>query len=313
MLRIGFSVSAIAASLLVVFYPTRSIAQQQGQKTFPSAQQASEALVTAARDNDEKTMITILGPDAKKVISSGDDSEDARARANFVEKYQQMHRLVREPDGTTTLYIGAENWPTPIPLVEKAHLWYFDTDAAKKEILYRRVGENEESAIRVCEELVAAQNEYKASQHAGYAQKIVSDDGQHDGLYWKTSAGQPRSPIGPLLASAVGEGNRQAQQGDPTPYHGYYFHTLTRQGQNAAGGAKDYLADGKMTGGFAFVAYPAEYRSSGVMTFIVSQDGIVYEKDLGKSTGTLAKAMKEYNPDQSWQKPEELQTSAQRK
>ena len=158
-----------AAILLVVCYPARSIAQQQGQKTFSSAQQASEALVTAARNNDEKAMIAILGPDAKKIVSSGDDAEDAQGRATFVEKYQQMHRLVREPDGTTTLYIGAENWPTPIPLVDKGHAWYFDTDAAKKEILYRRVGENEMSAMRICQELVAAQNEYKAAQHAGYA------------------------------------------------------------------------------------------------------------------------------------------------
>ncbi len=304
---------AAAAILLVICWPARSMAQQQGQKTFSSAQQASEALVTATRNNDEKAMIAILGPDAKKIVSSGDNTEDAHARATFVEKYQQMHRLVKEPDGTTTLYIGAENWPTPIPLVDKGHVWYFDTDAAKKEILYRRIGENEMSTIRICQELAAAQKEYKASQHAGYAQKIFSDDGQHNGLYWKAAAGQPRSPIGPLVASAVAQGYTQARQGDPTPYHGYYYQVLTRQGKGAPGGAKDYLADGKMTGGFAFVAYPAEYRSSGVMTFIVSQDGIVYQKDLGKSTETSAKAMKEYNPDTSWQKAEEMQTSVEQK
>jgi len=302
---------AAAAILLVLCYPMRSIAQQQSQKTFSSAQQASDALLTATRNNDEKAMIQILGPDAKKIVSSGDDAEDARGRATFVEKYQQLHRLVREPDGTTTLYIGAENWPTPIPLVDKGHVWYFDTDAAKKEILYRRVGENEMSAMRISLELVAAQNEYKAAQHTGYAQKIWSDDGQHDGLYWKAAAGQPRSPIGPLLASAVADGSTHAGQNDPTPYRGYYFHMLTKQGKGAPGGAKDYLADGKLTGGFAFVAYPAEYRSSGVMTFIVSQDGVVYQKDLGKTTETIAKTMKEYNPD-TWQKVDDLQTAQQK-
>jgi hypothetical protein len=304
---------AAALILLVTCWPTRSMAQQQGQKTFSSAQQASEAFVTAARNNDEKAMIAILGPDAKKIVSSGDDTEDAHARATFVEKYQQMHRLVKEPDGMTTLYIGAENWPTPIPLVEKGHAWYFDTDAGKKEILYRRVGENEMSTMRICRELVMAQNEYKAAQHGVFAQKIFSDDGQHNGLYWKASAGEPRSPIGPLVASAVAQGYAQPGQGEPTPYHGYYYLVLTRQGKDAPGGAKDYLAEGKMTGGFAFVAYPAKYRSSGVMTFIVGPDGIVYQKDLGASTEMSAKAMKEYNPDASWQKADTMQMSAQQK
>jgi len=302
---------AAAAILLVLCYPARSIAQEQGQKTYSSAQQASEELLTAMRNNDEKAMIAILGPDAKKIVSSGDDAQDAQTRATFVEKYQQMHRLVKEPDGMTTLYIGAENWPTPIPLVDKGHAWYFDTDAAKKEILYRRVGENEMSAMRISLELVAAQNEYKAAQHSGYAEKIYSDDGQHNGLYWKAAAGQPRSPIGPLLASAVADDSTHAGQNGPTPYRGYYFRILRSQGKNAPGGAKDYLTHGKLAG-FAFVAYPAEYRSSGVMTFIVSHDGVVYQKDLGKSTETIAKAMKEFNPDPSWQKVEDLQTAQQK-
>jgi hypothetical protein len=303
---------AAAAIVLVMCWPAWAAAQQQGQKTFSSAQQASEALVAAARNNDEKAMIAILGPDAKKIVSSGDDIEDARARATFVEKYQQMHRLVKEPDGMTTLYIGAENWPTPIPLADKGRAWYFDTDAGKKEILFRRVGENEMSTMRVCQELVAAQNEYKASQHGGYAQKIFSDEGQHNGLYWKAASAQPKSPIGPLVASAVTQGYSPDGQGAPTPYHGYYYYILTRQGKNAPGGAKDYVADGKMNGGFAFVAYPAKYRSSGVMTFIVGQDGIVYQKDLGASTEMSARAMKEYNPDVTWQKAGEMQTSAQK-
>jgi len=214
---------------------------------------------------------------------------------------------VKEPDGTTVLYIGAHNWPTPIPLVNKGDAWYFDTDAGKKEILYRRIGRNELSAIRVCEELVAAQKEYSAVQHNEYAQKILSDEGQHNGLYWKAADAEPQSPVGPLVAAADAAGNGNTHDGSATPYRGYYYLVLTRQGKNGPGGAKGYIVNGKMSEGFAFVAYPAEYRSSGVMTFIVNQDGVVYEKDLGKKSDVLAKAMKEYNPTSSWQKAEEQQ------
>ncbi len=155
-------------------------------------------------------------------------------------KYEEMHRLVKEPDGTTVLYIGAKNWPTPIPLVNKGGSWYFDTEAGKKEILYRRVGRNEMSTIRVCQELVAAQKEYSA-QHNEYAQKIFSDEGQRDGLYWKAAAGEPLSPVGPLVAAAVTESYAKSRDSAPTPYRGYYYHILTRQGKNAPGGAKSYL------------------------------------------------------------------------
>jgi hypothetical protein len=205
------------------------------------------------------------------------------------------------------LYIGAHNWPWPIPLVNKGNSWYFDTEAGKKEILYRRIGRNEISTIRVCQELVAAQKEFYAAQHNEYAQKIFSDEGQHNGLYWKAADGEPQSPIGPLVASAVAQGYAKSQDGAPTPYRGYYYLILTRQGKNGPGGAKSYIVDGKMTGGFAIVAYPAEYRSSGVMTFIVGADGVVYENDLGKKTEGLAKAMKEYNPNSSCQESEEHQ------
>jgi hypothetical protein len=279
-------------------------AQQAGQKTFSSAEEASEALVAAARSSDEKAMLNILGADGKEIVSSGDDAEDAESRANFVEKYQEMHRLVKEPDGTTVLYIGAKNWPTPIPLVNKSGSWYFDTQAGKMEILYRRVGRNEMSAIQVCQELVAAEKEY-STQHGEYAQKIFSDEGQHNGLYWKASDGEPLSPVGPLVAAAVTEEYAQSRGSAPTPYRGYHYHALTRQGKNGPGGTKSYIVNGKMTGGFAFVAYPAEYRSSGVMTFIVGVDGVVYQKDLGKKTEALAKAMKEYNLNSSWQKAED--------
>src|SRR5580692_2792960 len=249
------------AILLAGCLSVRSAAQESGQKTFSSAEDASNALFMAIQSNDEKAMLEILGPDGKQIVSSGDEVEDTESRAKFAQKYQELHRLVKEPDGTTTLYIGAENWPTPIPLVNKGSAWYFDTDAGKQEILYRRVGRNEMSTIRVCQELVAAQKEY-STQHGEYAQKIFSDEGQHNGLYWKMADGGPQSPIGPLVASAVAEGYVKGQGGPSTPYRGYYFHVLTRQGKDAPGGGKSYIVDGKMTGGFAFVAYPAEYKSS---------------------------------------------------
>ncbi|MGO9931583.1 MAG: DUF2950 domain-containing protein [Steroidobacteraceae bacterium] len=285
----------------------RSMAQQPGQRTFSSAEDASRALNAAVQSDDGKAMLDLLGADGKQLISSGDETEDAQNRANFVEKYREMHRLVNEPDGTTTLYIGARNWPTPIPLVHKAGRWYFDTEAAKKEILYRRIGRNELSAIRVCQELVAAENEYHQTQHDEFTRRIVSDDGQHNGLYWKAAAGEPQSPIGPLVASAVAEG--YARGSALTPYRGYYFRSLSLQGENGPGGAKSYVVNGKMTEGFAFVAFPAQYRVSGVMTFIVGNDGVVHEKDLGKKTSVVAKDMKKYDPDATWHKAEEVQAS----
>ena len=283
---------AAVAILLTGCLPARSLAQQPGQKTFSSAEDASKALATAAQSNDEKALLDILGPEGKQIISSGDDTEDAQSRADFVQRYQEMHRLMKEPDGTTTLYTGAENWPLPVPLMNKGDSWYFDTEAGKKEILYRRVGRNEISTIRICQELVAAEKEYYSTQHNEYAQKFFSDEGQHNGLYWKAADGEPQSPIGPLVASAVAEGYAKSQNGAPTPYRGYFYHVLTGQGKKAPGGAKGYIVNGKMTGGFAFVAYPAEYRSSGVMTFVVNEDGVVYQKDLGKKTEVLAKGMK---------------------
>ncbi len=305
-----FQMPAVTAMAVAICCSTLSLAQQPGQKTFSSPEEASNALFTAIRNNDEKAMLDILGSDAKQIVSSGDEAEDAQSRANFVEKFEQLHRLVNEPDGTTTLYIGAENWPTPIPLVDKDKAWYFDTAAGEDEILFRRVGKNELSAIKVCHELVAAQKEYYAAQHDQYCHRMVSDEGQHDGLYWKSSAGESESFIGPLLAAAApGEGNAQNPGDAPTPFRGYYFRILTRQGKNCAGGAKQYIVDGKMTGGFAFVAYPAEYGSSGVMTFLVNQDRAVYQKDLGKKTESHARAMKEYNPDSTWQNADEDEES----
>jgi hypothetical protein len=304
---VHFSKLAVLAIFLAACCSIPSSAQQKNPKSFSTPEQAADALFNATQSKDEGAMLDILGAAGKQIVSSGDEVEDADNQANFARRYQEMHRLVTEPNGTIMLYIGAENWPTPIPLVHKGSAWYFDTAAGKKEILYRRIGRNEVSTMKVCQELVAAQKEYYASQHHQYAANIFSDAGQHNGLYWKAAEGEPQSPIGPLVAAANAEGYSKGDVGPPTPYRGYYFRVLTRQGKDASGGSKDFIADGKMTGGFAFVAYPAEYRSSGVMTFIVGEDGVVYEKDLGKNTEVLAKSMKEYDPNSTWQKPSDLQ------
>src|SRR5580658_757410 len=205
MKRLPMRELAVCAVLLMACSPLGSLAQQPGQKTFASAEEASNALVTAVENNDEKATLELLGADGKEIVSSGDETEDAHSRAEFVQAYREMHRLAREPDGTTTLYIGAKNWPTPIPLVHKGHSWYFDTDAGKMEILFRRIGRNEISAIRICRELVAAQQDFRRTQPQGFAERILSEPGAHNGLYWPAAAGDAQSPIGPLVASAVTE------------------------------------------------------------------------------------------------------------
>ncbi len=304
--RPGAGPATVLALMGAVVLPSMAVAQ----KVFSSPAQASGALFTAAQhNNDEQAMLDILGPDARTLVSSGDATEDADNRANFVRRYQEMHRLMKEPDGTITLYVGARNWPVPIPLVGSGTSWHFDTDAAKKEILYRRVGENELSTIRICQELAAAEKEYHSVQGGHYTDRFYSDEGRHDGLYWKTTAGQHQSPIGPLVAAAAAQGYER-HPGIRTPYHGYYYRILTSQGKSAAGGEKSYLVDGKMSGGFAFLAYPGEYRSSGVMSFLVGADGVVYEKDLGRNSAIIAKDMQEYDPDSSWHKSEDAQEQA---
>ena len=304
MMEFGNSLGSTAAAiLLTALLGAPVLAQQAGQKTFASPEEASKALYAAAKSNDEKAMLDVLGPEGKAIISSGDAAEDAQSRAEFVKRYEEMSRLVKEPDGSVSLYIGAHNWPCPIPLVKKGNLWYLDTATGEQEILFRRIGRNEISAIHVSRELAAAQKEYFSEQHGEYAHRIYSEGSKHDGLYWKSAENEPQSPIGPLVAQAVSDEESKTRGTQPVPFRGYYFHILTRQGKNAPGGAKLYLADGKMTS-FAFIAYPAMYRTSGVKTFVVSEDGVVYEKDLGKKTDTLAISMHEFNPDSSWQKVE---------
>ena len=282
-------------------------AQQTAQKTFPSAEEACTAFIGAVQEQDPTALIRILGPTANEMISGGDEAEDVKSRRQFVEKFREMHRLVREPDGTTTLYIGAENWPVPILLVRTAKGWYFDPVASRKEILVRRIGRNELAAIAVSRELVSAQNEYYTNSHDGevrhFALRFLSDDGRRNGLYWKISDQKVESPVGQLLTLASVEDSVRQTTG-PRPFHGYYFRILTRQGRHAPGGSKNYVVNGQMTEGFAFVAYPAEYRSSGVMTFIVNKDGIVYQKNLGSKTALRAKSLTQYDPDTTWKKVE---------
>ncbi len=270
------------------------------QKMFSSAEEAAAALYSAARNHDEDGMLVILGPDAKDVVVWTDDPNDRKADVDlFVEKYGQMHRLVKEPDDETTLYVGAENWPLPIPLIEKNGAWYFDSGLGRQEIVYRRIGENELETIDVLRAMIDAQSDYY-SQVAGsdgtpqYARRFNSDPGQRNGLYWPGSKEPDESPVGPYLAQA------SYNRSDRKPLRGYYFRILTEQGPHARGGARNYVVNGKLTGGFAFVAFPAEYRASGVKTFLVNQTGAVYEKDLGPRTAQIAKAMTAYDPDSTW-------------
>jgi hypothetical protein len=301
--------SAVFALAIVtlLFGAVPSFAQQGNEKTFASPGAAVLALYDAARSNDNQAAAAIFGSSANDIMHTGDAVADKNMVTSFVTHYDKMHRVVLEPDGTATLYIGAENWPFPISIVKNSSgAWYFDTEAGKKEILYRRVGRNENDAIDILHSLVDAQLDYASQPHDGdttkhYALKFISDDGKQNGLYWKTSENEDPSPIGPLLVTEASEGYATTQ-GKSTPYHGYYYRILSRQGAAAKGGAKDYIGNGRLSRGFAFVAYPAEYRNSGVMSFIVNQDGVVYEKDLGTDTAKIATAMTEYNPDKTWSK-----------
>jgi len=299
-----FATAAVAALALGGSFAP-AFAQEQGQRTFASAEDAGGALFAAMQAQDNQAPLSILGPAAKEVLSSGDPDEDADSRESFVVKYEEMHRFVKEPNGTVTLVIGAENWPFPITLVNNHGSWFFDTAAGKDEILFRRIGRNELAAMEACRQLVEAQRQYftrpsgKLSQQ--FAQKLVSDKGRHNGLYWYGAYNEFDSPIDPLIAYANQE-DAKDRTGDPLPFDGYFFRILTSQGPHALGGAKNYIIDGKMTGGVAFVAYPAEYRSSGVMTFIVDESGTIYEKDLGPNTTKIAQAMTAYDPDSTWHK-----------
>ena len=303
--RSALACIALALFSLIGAVSFSATAHQTCEKTFAYPGEAATALYVAAKSNDDNSILGVLGSSAGAIIRTGDSVADKNMRDLFIHRYDEMHRVVIEPDNSASLYVGAENWPMPIPIVKNSSgAWYFDTEAGKKEILYRRVGTNENDAIEICHALVDAQRDYFATIHDGdsvkqYAAKFLSDEGKHNGLYWKTADNEDPSPIGPLIVQAAAEGYT-GSQGKPTPFHGYYYRILSQQGASAKGGARDYNVNGKLTKGFAIVAYPAEYRNSGVMTFIVNQSGVVYEKDLGTDTATIAAAMTKFDPDSSW-------------
>ncbi len=276
----------------------------EAQKSFASADEAVKTAVAAARSNSDKDLLAIFGTQAKDLLSSGDPVADKERRANFLAAYDQKNRLVAEGE-STILVIGNNDWPFPIPVVKKIEGWVFDTAKGREEVLNRRIGQNELDAAQVSLAYVDAQREYARKDRDGdglveYAQKFRSDPGKKNGLYWEAKAGDESSPLGPFAARAVKEGYGQNKPDKPAPYRGYYYRILTGQGKNAPGGAHSYLVKGNMIGGFALVAYPAEYGNSGIMTFIVNHDGKVFEKNLGKDSATVASSMKEYNPDSTW-------------
>ena len=288
----------VLAVLVIAASSVSSGFAQQRQQTFSSAEAATRALFQAVQNHDDSAVMDILGA-GNELASTGDDVQDKLEHEQFVQKYKEMHRLVREPDKTVVLYLGSENWPFPIPLVSNHGVWRFDSQAGLNEVLFRRIGDNEASAVGAFQLLVLAQHEYQRRNEDErsdfeYTTRFVVANGAQDGLDIKGDSAIPEELAKAGLDDQVTGGN------SAVPYHGYYFRVLTSQGKHAPGGAKSYISNGKMTGGFAFLAYPAEYRSSGVKTFIAGSNGDVYEKDLGPDTAKIASAMTKYDPDSSW-------------
>jgi hypothetical protein len=301
----GRLVGSILAMLLMCV-ASHLRAQDSDVKTFPTYRAAASAFMAAVRTNDEDVLKQILGAREQELLSSGDATQDENARLKFLERYDQAHALVRKTHDKVILTVGPSAWPVPFPIVRVDGAWHFDAAEGAQEMAYRRIGHNELDAIRVCQALYTAQKQYAAASHDGvpagtYAQRFRSEPGAQNGLYWEVTEGEPPSPAGSLVAEATSEGYDSARQsGKRTPFHGYFYRILKAQGRYAAGGAKDYVLEGRMTGGFAFVAYPAEYGSSGVMTFLVGPRGVVYEKDLGETTEEAAKGMAAFDPDGTW-------------
>jgi Protein of unknown function (DUF2950) len=295
----------ILLSLIILLAACNKKAEKPSIRVFASPDEAGNTLLEAAKSGDQNAVLAIFGTESKETIYSGDAVQDKVVADAFVSSYGVMHRWRKMADGAQILLVGADNFAFPIPLKNNSTgQWYFDVAAGKDEILSRRIGRNELAVIDICEALADAQAEYFSQRHDGgrakqYAAKFISDPGKQNGLYWESPEGKPTSPLGPLVAFATAEGY-SAKPNSHVPFHGYYFHMLTQQGSHARGGAKDYLADGKMIGGFALVAYPAEYGNSGVMTFIINQDGVLFQKDLGKTTTETAAAMSAFDPDASW-------------
>jgi hypothetical protein len=296
----------IAAGAILLLFVGSGCSSGRG-RAFASPQEGASALVGALQPFNAEELRSILGPEGDEIISSGDEVADRNAAARFVVSYERRHDIVVK-DGTATLVVGEDNWPMPIPLVRDGKSWRFDTEEGKDEILARRVGRNELSAIEACRAIVDAQREYSdlmggKGNEPVYAQKFASDPGQRNGLYWKTKEGEPDSPLGPEIVAAVAEGyggQRMPDKG-PRPFHGYCYRILTAQGPSASGGARSYLVNGRMSGGFGVVAWPIEYGNSGIMTFIVSNQGVVYQKDLGEKTQQFATEMSAFDPDATWE------------
>jgi DUF2950 family protein len=325
-LKIRFVFSALLTGALFLSAGLLAIApsahaQSQSQSTFSSADDALQALVSATKAKDRDAFAKIFGPDYDQLLS-GDNVEDAKDRDEFAVAVGESAQLQKIDDSKYTITVGKDNWPTPIPLVQKHGKWFFDTKAGLDEVINRRVGEDELSAIATCRAYAVAQWEYYTEgdwDHDGvaeYAQSLISTPGAHNGLYWETSEDDKPSPLGKLIAAAQAEGygpkesetgaagkggpNKEAPKIDHAPYHGYYFKILTRQGPHAPGGKYGYIINGNMIAGYALVAYPDKWGNSGVMTFIINQQGRVYQKNLGPNTAKLASAMTEYDPDPTW-------------
>ncbi len=308
-LSFGVAITLICA-FVIAFSASVSVAAKAKQKTFASPEDAVKSLIDAVRTDNTEEMSAILGPDSKSLVSSGDEVEDKAGRERVVKSFEEMNRIEKKGADRAILHIGNDDYPVPIPIVKKGQTWHFDTKAGKDEMLTRRIGRNELRVIEVMQAYVDAQREYALKDRdrdkvLEYAQKFVSEPGKKDGLYWEAKEGEEQSPLGPLVAKAVKAGYTPRKSGEkPKPYQGYFYKILKAQGKNAPGGEYDYMVRGKMIGGFALVAYPAQYGNSGVMTFIVNHDGVVYEKDLGKETAKIAGAMTKYDPDKTWKKVE---------
>jgi len=283
--------------------PKPAAPSKAGPTTFATPNDAGATLLAATKTDNRDALIAIFGPGASDLIFSGDAAQDKLTFERFTSAYQTMNRWRTQTDGSEALVVGADNFLFPIPLKKNGGgQWYFDAAAGKGEILARRIGGNELATIDVMVAMADAQAQYLSQRHDGikqYAQRFISDEGKQNGLYWKSPEGQPKSPLGPLVAFASTQGFTP-QAGKQQPFHGYFYRILTKQGADAKGGTKDYLVDGKMTGGFAFIAYPEKYGDTGIATFLIDQSGVVYQKDLGKTTPEIAMAVTEYNPDKTW-------------
>lgn len=288
--------------LAVVWFA--GVAGAAAQQRFKSPEDAVTALVAAVRADDVRDMIRVLGAEGRDIVVSGDDVADQTARAAFLIAYDLKHQ-VRKDGSRADLVVGNNDWQLPIPLVRKGEVWQFDAATGRREVLFRRIGRNELSAIQAALAYVDAQNDYASMNPQGakvdvYAQRILSTPGKKDGLYWPAAANEPQSPLGEAFAAATVQGYRPGE--GSMPYHGYYYKVLTAQGPNAPGGTMSYVAKGNMIGGFGLVAYPAEYGNSGVMSFIVNHSGVVLQKDLGPNTARIASRMTEFNPDPAWRR-----------